>query len=922
MSDSRFVVGIDLGTTNSAVAYADALDSALTVRDFAVPQVVAADTVEARETLPSFHYQGTADEAGGLRLPWSEQGSGFTVGVYAREHGAVAPGRLVVSAKSWLCHAGVDRTAALLPWHGAADVEKLSPVEVSARYLAHVRAAWDAAHPKAPLAQQDLILTVPASFDEVARELTAEAAVKAGLRNVVLLEEPQAAFYAWLHDHRDQWEKEVKAGQKILVCDIGGGTSDFTLIEARKAERGKILFHRVAVGEHLILGGDNLDLALAHHVEKKISGDAKLEPRRWGTLVRLCRQAKETLLGKDAPGQVTVNLPGAGSRLIGGATQVVVTREEVEKLLVDGFLPLVALDDKPAARRSGFQEFGLPYAPDAAITKYLAAFLMAHAEGKKDAKPDIVLFNGGFFESPALTGRLLEVLSKWFSTPRKKWSPKVLPNVRLDLAVARGAAHYGLVRRGHGQRISGGSAQTYYIGVETAEEAWSAICLMPAGMEEGQRVDLEGREFSLLIRQPVEFPLYVSSVRTTDKPGDVIAVDELQMTELPPIRTVLHSGRTKAADSVTVTLHARRTEIGTLELWCAEARGDRTWRLQFDVRAATKVGTETPAAGAEAQGFVEREVVEACAKLIRESFRGQPTDKPEGLVKRLEAATAMGRADWPTSLLRSFWETLIEVEGGRRLGVEHETRWLNLAGYSLRPGYGLAVDDWRVAQTWRLYQTSRVRHEKNEQARAEWWVLWRRIAGGLTQGQQHTLADPLMAALRTYIRKVGTEKQSALGYGPHEGAEVFRLLGSLELLKVASKLELGDMLLHFATRDKASPLKDAAVWAIGRLGSRVPVYGPLNAQPGAEEVERWVRAILGQAAVAEKTWFALTQMARLTGDRYRDLSKALRDELLARMVAGGAPEHYVKLVREGGELAAEEQRLAFGESLPRGLRIA
>ena len=376
----RYVIGFDLGTTNSAVTYVDTEAEPWRIVTFLVPQLVAPGQVEARETLPSFHYQPAAGElpAGALRLPWSEEPPGYAVGFFARDQGTAVPGRLIASAKSWLCHSGVDRTANLLPWHGAPDVERLSPVEVSARYLAHVRDAWDARFPEHPLAQQDFVLTLPASFDEVARELTVKAAAQAGLPRVVLIEEPQAAFYAWIYAHSDDWERRVTPGQKILVCDIGGGTSDFTLIRVRGEADGRVRFHRVAVGEHLILGGDNLDLALAQHLEQRLTEGGRLEPRQWAVLVRNCRQVKEILLGHDPPERLTVNLPGSGSRLIGGGLQIEVSRDEVRQLLVEGYFPHVSLDDRPTRRRSGFQEFGLPYAPDPAVTRYLAAFLSAH----------------------------------------------------------------------------------------------------------------------------------------------------------------------------------------------------------------------------------------------------------------------------------------------------------------------------------------------------------------------------------------------------------------------------------------------------------------------------------------------------------------------------------------------------------------
>jgi molecular chaperone DnaK (HSP70) len=939
---SRFLVGIDLGTTNSAVAYVDTDGPRWKVRDFPVPQLVAPGEVESRPTLPSFHYEPAAGElpAGALRLPWDAPGADprHAVGVFARDHGAHVPGRLVVSAKSWLSHSGVDRTAGLLPWHGATDAQKLSPVEVSARYLAHVRAAWDHALPDHPLANQDVVLGVPASFDEVARELTVQAARQAGLVKLVLLEEPQAAFYAWINDQGAKWDKQVAAGQTILVCDVGGGTSDFTLIRVRPAARGKVLFHRVAVGEHLILGGDNLDLTLAHHVERKLKG--KLDPRQWGPLVRACRVVKETLLGADAPERVTVNVGGGGAKLIGGATQVELKRDEVHGVLVDGFLPRVALDSKPASRRSGFQEFGLPFAPDPAITRYLAAFLTAHG----GARPDLVLFNGGLFESPVLRERLLDTLGSWFverhppsplssGEREEEWSPTVLKSPRLDLAVARGAAYSGMVRRGKGVRISGGLAHSYYIGVESAGSAEpTVVCLLPAGVEEGQTVDLPGRTFNLLIRQPVEFPLYYSATRTTDPPGHLLTVDPEQMTALPPIRTVLQSGRGRSdAATANVTLHARLTEIGTLDIWCAEAKGDRRWRLQFDVRTATRAEVAPhESTAAEAQGVVDESVLDACRQVIRAAFTRDAagaTEAPAGVVKRLEQATGLSRQDWPASLMRGFWETLMEVERGRTISLDHEARWLSLIGFTLRPGYGLAVDDWRVAQTWRLFPAE-VTHHKNELVRAEWWVLWRRVAGGLAAGQQTTLADPLLAAWRTYARKLQSGggarirwQARTFQFGPHESAESWRALGSMELLNSETKAELGNLALDLLQREKSPAVRAALLFAIGRLGERVPVYGPLNALLPAETADAWSRRLLALKLPDDAAPFALVQLARRTDDRYRDVGDEARRDVLAYLESRGAAPHLSELVRQRGHLAADEQRTVFGEALPRGLRI-
>ena len=931
---SRYVVGIDLGTTNSAVAYVDTAADDWQVGTFAVPQLVAPGEVEARETLPSFHYEAAPGEfaAGAFSLPWEAKDRSYAVGVFAREHGTDVPGRLIGSAKSWLCHPGVDRTAQLLPWHASPDVERLSPVEASARYLAHIREAWNHRFGHDPLEEQEVVLTLPASFDEVARELTVRAAKLAGLPRVVLIEEPQAAFYAWIYHQGQRWEELVSPGQKILVCDIGGGTSDFTLIRVRRTDDGKVRFHRVAVGEHLLLGGDNLDLALAHHLERRLTGDGKLEPRQWSVLVRTCRRAKETLLSPAAPDSMRINLPSSGARLIGGGLQVEVKREEVERLLLDGFLPQVGLDEKPAARRSGFQEFGLPYAADAAITRYLAAFLSAHRHvaldgdvrgvaGHDPARPDLVLFNGGFFASPILRGRLLDVLSSWFSESTgdepgaRRWQPHVLDNDRLDLAVAQGAAYYGMVRRGVGVRIAAGLARTYYIGIHSEGEM--AVCLLPAGTEEGKTVDLAERRFELMIREPVEFPIYASSTRLTDEPGTVLPFDTEQMTALPPIRTVLEASKKGAAAAVAVELHARLTEVGTLDLWCSEVAGSRRWRLQFDVRAATETDREGHSGSGEAEGVLDESLIDSCRQAVRTAFSA--ASPPSGLVKQLEELSALKRRDWPMTLLRNFWEASIEVESGRRRSPEHEARWLYLTGFALRPGYGLAVDDWRVAQTWRLLQGKRAHH--TPACRVEWLILWRRIAGGLNAGQQQALGDPLLAALRA-SRKGGQSRRPDVGASSHEAAEAWRLLGSLELIPVVTKVELAAEMLDLAGREKVGAVRDAALWAVGRLGARVPMYGPLNTVVLPDDVDPWLRRLLDAKVEPESVAFTLVQLGRRTGDRHRDIGEELRQRLLGWLDRHAAPPHYQQLVSQGGDLADEEAGLMFGESLPKGLRLA
>ena len=443
-----------------------------------------------------------------------------------------------------------------------------------------------------------------------------------------------------------------------------------------------------------------------------------------------------------------------------------------------------------------------------------------------------------------------------------------------------------MVRRGRGVRISGGLAHSYYIGVDSDTADAKAICLAPAGVEEGQTVDVAGRTFNLLIRQPVEFPIYSSSTRTTDLPGDLLAVDDQQMTPLPPIRTVLQSGRKAVAESVQVRLHAKLTEIGTLDIWFAEIKGDRIWRLQFDVRAASRPDIAGHKGSGEAEGVLDEAILKAARERIAAAF-ARGGERCESLVKKLEEATALGRHDWPSTLLRGMWETLMEVADSRRISETHEARWLNLTGFCLRPGYGMAADDWRVAQTWKLFPGG-VNFAKNELVRAEWQILWRRLAGGMSTGQQRTLGESLVADWRDYFRKAGSNvrgRSPTFQFGPHESAEVWRLLGSLELLPVTTKLEIGEMLLNRLPREQLPNLRDAELFALGRLGARVPMYGPLNALISAEDAERWTRRLLEIESVSDKAIFVVVQLCRRTGDRYRDISGDSQARALAWLAA-------------------------------------
>ena len=922
----RYVVGIDLGTTNSAMCFVDTDVARWAISTFKILQVVAAGQVERLETLPSFHYESLPAErsSGATGLPWLKDTPAGTVGVYARDHGRTLPGRMIESAKSWLCHNGVDRKAALLPWHGAADVERLSPVEATARYLRHMKDAWDASYPAYPLAEQDIVLTIPASFDEVARELTVAAARAAGLPRIVLLEEPQAAFYSWVDAHRDEWDKIVSPGQTILVCDIGGGTSDFSLIHVRSGEDGRLQFHRVAVGEHLLLGGDNLDLALAHLVEQKLANGGRLDPRQWSMLIPACRHAKEILLGVNAPQSFTVVVSGAGSRLIGGSMQTELSRDEVSKLFIDGFLPTVSLSERPQKRQSGFQEFGLPYAADPAITKYLATFLQTHAQDTvKGARPDIVLFNGGFFASPVLRARLIESLENWFRPEDADWSPTVLRNDRLDLAVARGAAYFGMVRRGVGIRIVAGLARTYYIGIEQADGQRAALCLVAAGTESSSTPTVIDRTFKVRTSEPVEFPILVSSTRLTDQPGQIIPYDPEQLSSLPPIRTVLTTRKRGEIATVDARLSATLTEIGTLELWCEQVDATRRWQLQFDVRSATETDREAHTGTAEQSGIVDQELVAVAVTVLRNVFGPNSTIRPEDTMRRLAEVIGQPRTDWPSSLLRALWAELLELSDGRRQSPQHEARWLNLIGFCLRPGFGMATDDWRVEETWRA-TNGRLVHS-TPACLAELRTLCRRISGGLNAGRQTQIASTVLPAIRQRFRQVQTGRGKAAPYasGNHEAAEIWRMLGSMELIAQSVRIELGDMIIDLLHRPAFESVRNALIWSLGRIGGRVPVYGPLNGVVQLSQVTNWIDVLLRTGDLHDSTTqLALMQLTRRTHDRFRDVEDCLRNRVADRLTTASAKSHLVTLITEGGSLESEEANLILGESLPVGLRLA
>lgn len=856
-------IGIDLGTTNSALAYVEESAGSADypeIQVLEIPQFVAPVQIEPRRTLPSFLFLGDQTY----------------IGAYAREQGALVPTKSVHSAKSWLSNPEVDRTAKILPWDAQEGGRVLSPVEVSNAILSHIRDAWNQKHPNSPLSEQDVVLTVPASFDEEARELTVQAARDAGIEKLTLVEEPAAAFYSWIANHLAQSQKSLFDGQLVLVCDVGGGTSDFTLIRVNR-DGDRVEFTRTAVGKHLLLGGDNLDLTLAWLVESKLG--TQLSIRQRSGLRRQCAAAKEKLLADPNLKSVEITVLGAGSSLVGGTLKTEILREEALELTLEGFLPFCGSDEKPAEeKRSLFRELGLPYVSDPAVTRHLAAFLSAN----ENAKPDAILFNGGFFIPEICRERVADVMERWHGK-----RPLILENRDLDLAVAVGAAYYSYVKTtGAGLLVRGGLPRAYYVGVGES----NAVCLVPRGAEEGQTLELDSQDLHLVANKPVSFRLYSSLARVDDKVGDTIqAFEDLHLHA--PLNAVIRFGKS-GERLVPVKLRAHLTELGTLEVWADSKISDHHWRLQFELRKHATASQSKPAAVVSDDAMVQAEA------LIAATFK-TGTLAPEELPSKLEQTLALGRNSWPLSAIRRLADRMLEQADGRRKSAALEMRWLNLCGFCLRPGFGFPADDYRIEQARRVYAGG-LTFANQVQNEIDWWIFWGRIAGGLNKNQQVDIFQRLSPALLPRPGKRSRLNNSLL-------REMWRAGASLELLPLQTKAQLGDALLAMI---KKNEMVETALWCMGRLGARKLFYGPINQVLQATVATRWLEAL----AKVPKSQDALVSIARRTGDSTRDLAPATI-ELVRRKI----PESLIPMLE--GEVE-EDLGKVFGEELPSGLVAA
>ncbi len=927
----KYIIGIDLGTTNSAVTFVDLenhqTQSRAPIRNFAIPQLTGPGEISRGKVLPSFLYLPGDHELqeDALALPWDSSEKPF-VGIFARDQGSKVPKRMVASAKSWLCHGKVDRRAPILPWGSDAKMEKQSPIAVTAAYLRHIKDAWNhgVAGEDVRLEHQAVVITVPASFDEVARDLTVEAASLAGIANITLLEEPLAAFYSWLNEHDREWDQLVSPGELILICDVGGGTTDFTLITLREKE-GNPVFERIAVGDHLILGGDNMDLALAHLSEGRLQGKEKgrLSMDRWQALCAQCRQAKEEILSGLIEEKI-ITLVGEGRKLIADTLTTRLNRSDIESVILDGFFPLVTPEESIAEKpRQGMTEFGLPYAQDPAITRHLIRFLEQHRDDlqqileRDTIAPDLIMFNGAALKPDSIQERIRTAVSTWFHET-KETPPRVLANPDLDMAVALGASYYGRVRKGYGVQVDSGSARAYFLGVHLdktnggkeqdtgGHPPQKAICLVERGMSEGTRNELNDKQFSVLANQPVRFHLYSSSFRSGDRVGDVVPVDD-SLTTLPPLHTVIKFGKKAGETSIPVKIEAHYTEMGTLALWCQSTKSPHRWRFQFQLRTSEQF---IPVGDRE---VFEESLVNQSIQHIRNAFSGK-TEKASvpRLVKQIENTVNAPKEKWPLGFIRQIADELMLLNSSRKLSIDHESRWLNLIGFCLRPGFGDALDEHRIQELWKIFRGGPV-HVKNVQARSEWWVLWRRVAGGLSTSQQHQVFLSISSLVKS---KKGGKKPSL---APQEEMEIWMTLANLERISEEDKVARGKQLLKSLHPKKA---RQQYWWALSRIGAREPLYGPIDRVISPDAVTNWIGIILAENWNNPKpVGMSLAQMARLTGDRKRDLEPAAIKEIIDWLSPHDWAAPHIHILKEVVPVAQQEESQIFGESLPSGIQL-
>jgi molecular chaperone DnaK (HSP70) len=941
MSRPRYAIGIDLGTTNCVLAWVDLRAPGSASAVLALPQLHGFDTLIDSPLLPSFFYYCTEQEAAQAQLdPFGaqtvEEPSGYVVGTMARERMSTLPGRVIQSAKSWLAHAGVDRESRILPF-GSEEIAaelRLSPVEASAAYLEYLKRAWDHAfaheEDAAAFAHQHIVVTVPASFDEGAQALTRKAAELAGYPGSFrLLEEPQAAFYDWLGEAAGEVGQPpgarllaalpalAHACQTVLVCDIGGGTSDFSLFRIAPPASADALpaIERIAASDHLLLGGDNIDLALAHLLEPAFlpQGEERLSRRQWMHLLPQARALKERVLDEDGAPDETfrVSIPGEGTALFSGAMSAAVSRQAVRRTVLDGFFPEVEADARPQVRRAGLREIGLPYAADGAISRHLAAFL----DGRR---VDALLCVGGTLRPRPLQERLLALVGRW-----QGQSPARLALQDMSLAVARGAARFASLAEGARERIGGGYPRSVYLELQADRDAMQAplVCVLPQGFEEGGRLALETPAFELLVNRPVRFSACTSNRRPQDRAGDIVMLDRAAFHPLPPLYATIvvdadaFSARKAAEQRLGVRLEGELTELGVLRLALVGVRGEGRWDLEFNLRKPLAEPAQREGEGERARVEpppVATGAIEAARSRIT-LFYGKKqapgaAQTPKALVRDLEGILRREREGWSVPLLRALWPELHPGMTRRNRSLAHENAWLYLAGYLLRPGYGDELDAWRMTQLWECFDLG-LAHRREKSAQSNWWMMWRRTAGGLQSEQQERVFEAAWPQIRR---------------AEAEFVEGTRLLGSLERIATERKLELAARLFETVLGGRAAK-QPHVFWALGRVLSRVPLYTAAETvipPLAVEECFAQAQALDWKKLGLQPLNAVFSAACRLTGSRALDIDDRVRGRVVDKLRRSGAGAEQIRVVQEYCEISAADRNELFGEQLPAGLRLA
>jgi molecular chaperone DnaK (HSP70) len=931
MARAKFSIGIDLGTTNCAMAFEPLEGADTCTQVFAIPQWERPRVLSEFATLPSFLYLPAEHEEAGLG-----GGAGWVPGRFARKQAAELPGRVVHSAKSWLCHHSVDRDAPFLPWRSDAldPDQRISPVQASAILLQYLRAAWDSKFagdgPEFRFDAQEVTITVPASFDAVAQRLTLDAARQAGFpENVRLIEEPQAAFYRWLEQHvgpDDFWkalQAEGDGARHVLVIDIGGGTSDFSLFEITR-QSGLMAPHikRVAVSDHLLLGGDNIDLALAHRVQSSLPASTELAPAQWNFLVAQCRDLKERCLsspGADAE-SFSASIPGRGSGLLGATLTARIARAEIETIVMDGFFPECLADSEPARNQSALREWALPYAPDSAVTRYLAEFLRGRP------RVDAVLFNGGSLHPAALRQRLRRQIGTWQGGA----DPVILENPEPDLAVARGAARFGRILRGGvsrtlpSARIEAGAARAIYLEVYTppAEGGGCAarrlVCILPRGAAAGGefKVSLPGLE--LCVGRRVSFQPFYSTRHGTDYAGVLVEWDNHSFHKLPPLQTVARLAGPPPGggeDRLPVSLSATMNELGLLQVLCvsADPRVKESWQLEFNLHPHEAKAATGPTAGApaaEADMGVDEATLKSARDRIVSFFHGEIGRHEKltanNLLKHLEKILGLPKGNWNGALIRALWPALFECFARRAESAEHEEAWLIIAGHLLRPGFGAENDAARIDELWRIQTEGPARAGRRTQLQQ--FILWRRVAGGLSRERQEDVLSP-------ELPKLHVEKAPS--------AELVRLAGALERIDPGTRAQLAANLTT-AAAELAGAGRHCAPWlsALGLLLNRAPLYaGPaaVLAPAFVEQAYESLRSLDWAAPELAEIQTLFLRAARVVDNPTLDLPKGLREKIASKLDRAGVAPLKVEKLRTFVPLEGVDRAGLFGESLPPGL---